>query len=69
MQKERPVPEMRSGCFFVSFFLDQLSPDKRNDVFRGWGWVGGCDGVIVKASDGQSVRRVNASGDWSKRPM
>ena len=25
--------------------------------------------VIVRASDGQSVRRVNVSGDWSKRPM
>ena len=26
-------------------------------------------GIIVRASDGQSVRRVNVSGDWSKRPM
>ena len=25
--------------------------------------------IIVRASDGQSVRRVNVSGDWSKRPM
>ena len=27
------------------------------------------DRIIVRASDGQSVRRVNVSGDWSKRPM
>ena len=25
--------------------------------------------IIVRASDGQSVRRVNVSGDWSKRLM